>query len=288
MADPKFSTEETLLADSLVAMKLLSDSCGGDAAGLAVVAQGYDAIRLAGSGRDPVYLRVLSIGDFPNGDQIDVPPTGVSSRPSPPARDSASASKLLADLDNAIAALGKVPASGFKAEGLSAVAGRRDRTARVDARVGAREARVAAPPTKVSTGIARGQGTRPWVMSASAISTLPATVRHTLSELGLDLQTQPLTSVLEELHANQVEQRVALQGMVIPRPSRVSNFGNASTTISSDDYVGTPSEALPSGHGSIRPIGIGDLLMVKQHVLRYEGGDLAHVENILKVRAPVP
>jgi hypothetical protein len=39
---------------------------------------------------------------------------------------------------------------------------------------------------------------------------------------------------------------------------------------------------MPSGHGNIRPVGIGDLLLVKQHVLRYEGGDLAHVENVLK------
>ncbi len=29
-------------------------------------------------------------------------------------------------------------------------------------------------------------------------------------------------------------------------------------------------------------MGIGDLLMVKEHVLRYEGGELAHVENVLK------
>ena len=29
-------------------------------------------------------------------------------------------------------------------------------------------------------------------------------------------------------------------------------------------------------------MGIGDLLMVREHVLRYEGGDLAHVENVLK------
>ena len=64
----KFTKEEKLLADSLVAMKLLSDSFGADAAGLGVVAQGYDAIGLAAAGRNPVILRVLSTGDFPKAD----------------------------------------------------------------------------------------------------------------------------------------------------------------------------------------------------------------------------
>jgi hypothetical protein len=274
VSDPTFSAEETLLADSLVAMKLLSDSCGGDAAGLAVVTQGYDAIRLAAAGGDPVYLRALSIGDFPQDDRSDVSPTGVSSRRSPPARDSASTSKALADFDNAIAALGEVPASDFKAEGLSLGTGAKPRAGVAG--------RVAAPKTKMSRRIAQSQGTRLWAMSERAVSALPATVRRTLSEHGLDLQTQPLTVVLERLHAKRVEQQIALQKMVIPLPIIVSNFGNASTTISPDDYVGTPSEGLPSGHGSVRPTGIGDLLMVKQHVLRYEGGDLAHVENVLK------
>ncbi|MGW1273425.1 hypothetical protein, partial [Streptomyces sp. NPDC002491] len=39
--------------------------------------------------------------------------------------------------------------------------------------------------------------------------------------------------------------------------------------------------ALPTTRGNIRPAGIGDLLIVKQHTLRYEGGELAHIENVL-------
>src|SRR5439155_16343462 len=50
----------------------------------------------------------------------------------------------------------------------------------------------------------------------------------------------------------------------------------------SNDYVGHPGQSMPTGHGTIHPVGVGDLLMVREHVLRYEGGDLAHVENVLK------
>jgi hypothetical protein len=119
-------------------------------------------------------------------------------------------------------------------------------------------------------------------MSESAVSALPAAVRHTLSEHGLNPRTQPLTVVLATLDAKRVEQKVALHQETIAISKLVNVFGNASGTISPNDYVGEPADALPSGHGSIRPIGIGDLLLVKQHVLRYEGGDLAHVENVLK------
>ena len=152
--DPKFAAEETLLADSLVAMKLLSNSSCGDAPGLAVVAQGYDAIRLTAAGRDPVYLRVLSIGDFPGGGQHEVPPTGVSPRPSPPAPNLAPASNLVAELDSAITVLGTVPASGFEAGGP------------------ARAADIPPRATGVDTSMARGQGARTWLMSAAAVSAL--------------------------------------------------------------------------------------------------------------------
>lgn len=39
---------------------------------------------------------------------------------------------------------------------------------------------------------------------------------------------------------------------------------------------------IPISHGSIKPAGITDLLIVKQNLKRYEGGDVAHIENVLK------
>jgi hypothetical protein len=44
-----------------------------------------------------------------------------------------------------------------------------------------------------------------------------------------------------------------------------------------------PLPPLPTGPGSVvTPVGIGDLLVVKQRLKRYERGDVAHVENILR------
>jgi hypothetical protein len=63
-ADAGFLKEQASIVDTLSAMKLLSDSSGGDAPGLAEIEQGYDAIALAAAGRDPVGLRVLSLDGF--------------------------------------------------------------------------------------------------------------------------------------------------------------------------------------------------------------------------------
>jgi hypothetical protein len=61
------------------------------------------------------------------------------------------------------------------------------------------------------------------------------------------------------------------------------NFGPAGTP-GSDDDPGTGSlPPLPSGPGGlVTPIGIADLLVVKERLKRYEGGDIAHIENVLR------
>ncbi len=48
------------------------------------------------------------------------------------------------------------------------------------------------------------------------------------------------------------------------------------------DSVSMSSLSVPVGAGQIRPIGIADLLVVRQEIQRYEAGDIAHIENVLK------
>ncbi|PSL50180.1 hypothetical protein CLV51_1011524 [Chitinophaga niastensis] len=51
-------------------------------------------------------------------------------------------------------------------------------------------------------------------------------------------------------------------------------------TLASDPTMGDIT--LPSGHGEARILGIADLMIVEQELLRYEQGEIAHVENVLK------
>lgn len=264
VSDPTFVTEEKLVADSLVAMKLLSDSSGADAAGLAEVALGYDAIRLAAGGQDPVRLRVLSVGDFPAADGGSTPTPGAPPTSASPTMDPATFSRTIGQLDNAIKALGALSASSFDVGAAPSFT---------------KEHRVGTHPPTTTGG---GKGAPLWLLSSDAISNLPSDVRDTLANWRLDPNKQSMPAILATLHAAIVEQQIRLAEATIPVFSTFYKFGTAFAPISSNDYVGDPSQGVPSGHGSIRPTGIGDLLMVKEHILRYEGGDLAHVENVMK------
>jgi hypothetical protein len=43
-----------------------------------------------------------------------------------------------------------------------------------------------------------------------------------------------------------------------------------------------PDNRVPHSHGSVAPAGVADLLVVKQQLVRYEGADVAHIENVLR------
>ena len=241
-------------------MKLLSDSSGGDAAGLALVAQGYDAMQLAAGGRDPVGLRTLAIADFAKGPPTPAPSPGGPPDPATAPGDPEAAAAGLASLDATLGALAALPASAFEPRSASRPAPAASRAR------GADDARPLPPAT--------------WVLSEAAIGRLPNAVRKTLADNGVNLETQPLPVALDILHTA----RVGLQAVTdaITKPVQLTPLGNTVTTVMPGDYVGDPAGVIPSKPGNIRPAGIGDLLMVKQHTLRYEGGELAHVENILK------
>lgn len=289
--DPVFTADEARLADALAAMKLLSDSSGGDAPGLARLAQGYDAIRQAGGGRDPVSLRVLSIDDFltpgsqpaPAGTApVYTPPTGnvpvYTPTQGPDPRE------MINRLDDTISALGTLPASGFNV-GTSAEGGQVPANLfRIDSRLAALEQQGGEVPQQVVVGAidAPSPVGQPWTLASRTVLTLPDAVRNTVFESGLDLQTQPLPAVLEALHAQRTSQLMELEKASMPTESAIHMIGMSFGQVAANDYVGPPATGLPTGHGNIKPVGIGDLLLVKEHVLRYDGGDLAHVENVLK------
>ena len=57
------------------------------------------------------------------------------------------------------------------------------------------------------------------------------------------------------------------------------------------DDAADPSPAtmtdVPKTHGTIEPAGLGDLLVTRQHTVRYEFGEMAHVENVARGEALV-
>lgn len=283
-----FQADEVHLADTLVATKLVSDSARTDARGLGAAAQGYDAIRRAAGGEDPVGLRPLQMPEFagdtkgselPDRRLVDAP-RGQGPAAPPPAPPAQPGEQMAARIDAAITALGAVRSGDFHAappEGgtitpaVGALAGR----------VADLERQLGEPPAATVRG-ANQVGT-PWRLSADRIAQLPDTVRATLGELGIDAATTALPEVMLALSNAKTEALLPVEAAKALHAALITQVGSVFAPAGqAGDYVGAPGSGMPAGHGSIRPVGVGDLLMVKQHVLRYEGGELAHVENVLK------
>lgn len=289
IADTAFDHEEQLLANSLVAMKLLSNSASGDAPGLAQLALGYDAIRRVAGGAETVSLRVLSIDDVAHrvppkdggGDKGEVP-TKEPPRPAPDGK----AARELKRLDEAIATIRAMPAAEFRVNDhgeTSAAVPESDARPEAPQSATSREHDHSAAAVKASVPLAVDtRVARPWLLSSRAVSAVPPEVLKTLTDARLSLRVQPLPVVLNALHALRLDVIGQLEIESTVSATLIQKIGGIYAPWASNDYVGAPSGAMPSGHGSIRPVGIGDLLVVKEHVVRYEGGDLAHVENVLK------
>lgn len=280
-ADAAFAPEATRLKDSLAAMKLQSSSLGGDAPGLAELIQGYDAIEMAATGKQLISLRALSLTDYQDAPASVPTGDGGSGGPEPSAPPSRSEPSV-AEIDAAISALSAGPVTRFQMADEDHV------TSHTEVHAPTEQAAVAGEPVRAQHSGAPSI-TQAWLLSTDAISGLPPAVQQTVIDVGLDLKSQSLPVVLDALHNHRTGQVTAIDIAGLPRPTKLFPVGGGFDTGDGNDvdtgaaYVGPPDTAIPTDqHGDIRPVGVGDLLLVKEHTLRYEGGELAHVENVLK------
>lgn len=302
VADDAFARDEGRLADVLVATKLVSDSSGTDARALATAARGYDALRALADGADPVALRPLAMpawGERNHADAGEREPAAPVDRPhaatTGPAAPAAPTAPSVTEpdpttaevqrLDAALAELGRLRAGDFLIE--------RDLLPEATTTGDAREARAARPETREGREPTREQVNRPsprsaelrspWQLSETTVGRISSAARATIASLDLDLATDALPAVMSRLHEARTELLTAADVRLTTASKTIVAIGSSLLgTAASSDYVGAPATAMPTGHGSIRPVGIGDLLLVRQHVLRYEGGEVGHIENVLK------
>jgi len=273
--DAEFSAAVAAVSDTLVALKLLSSSEGRDAADLTTIARGLDAITRTANGANPVALRPLALpaalSTAVPGPAQTTPPAGPSSQPSEPADDGGNISNAkaqLARIEAAIAEIGRLRASDFATLPMRPAAQppSRERITGQAVKASSSSVRRAAPLQSASARVER-----PWTLSTTAAASLSADVQATLQDFGLNPSTDALPMVMSAMHGQQQQQIEVVNPSVVPQaPSAASA------------YVGPPSSSMPSGHGSVQPVGIGDLLLVRQHTKAYEGGEVAHIENILR------
>jgi hypothetical protein len=93
-------------------------------------------------------------------------------------------------------------------------------------------------------------------------------VQQTLLDLNIDLTKTSLVSASAQLNH-------LINRYVLPDP-----FHEPSPPLESSDPPPAILASPPNFHGSVMPAGIVDLLVVREHVLRYDPGEIAFVENV--------
>ena len=137
-------------------------------------------------------------------------------------------------------------------------------------------------------------------LKSSAEGSLSASTREILKERKLSIAERPLDQIVELLRNEMLALSKALDSLLgRPVQRTFKRMGNAMVMISTPmasvwnnmvisnnltltGYVFPLDIRVPHSHGSVAPAGVADLLVVKQQLVRYEGADVAHIENVLK------
>jgi hypothetical protein len=72
---------------------------------------------------------------------------------------------------------------------------------------------------------------------------------------------------------------------VIPVGNQLFRKGDLIDFKNINQPLAGPTPPLPKTHGTAKPVGVADLLVVKQQLIGYETGEVAYIENILKGEA---
>lgn len=101
----------------------------------------------------------------------------------------------------------------------------------------------------------------------------------------LQIEIDATSRELEVLYGCPMQRSIKLVGDTLvtistPIPSIWTNISIGFTFIPLP--VLTINERIPHTRGKVVPVGIGDLIIVKQQLIGYEGADIAHIENVLK------
>lgn len=136
-------------------------------------------------------------------------------------------------------------------------------------------------PTPSGATLVRGASLR---LKPEAVAALGKRERAVLAERGLDLTRINLPTAVDKLsyELQGIEQKISELG-----GATHTNMIKVGAAFLPDPVFGMGTivhgaVTVPMTHGTVAPAGIGDLLVVKQFLKRYEAREIAHIENILK------
>jgi hypothetical protein len=288
VAAADFRADEELLQNAVLAVKLVTGFAKADTA------------RLVRQLRAAAFIRELAAGDLPDG--LDA--ARVRSLLARPARIPA---ELLA-ATRATPSRQPVPPRPDD-EGRQRIEGlRTDR----DALQAGYDAVLALPPSRLEVAIEApaapadravnrregGEGDRSGEklaslapstlrIGAAAFASLDPASATALSALPVDPLREPLEEVVGVVTRRLKELNAELLPLEAPAPARIFRVG-AHLFAERTGLELQPREVLPAApppdfsHAVTRPIGVGNLQVVRQELLGYEAGDISHIENVLE------
>lgn len=160
-----------------------------------------------------------------------------------------------------------------------------------------RASRLDAAVVELSTGSSALTRTRPAgdvrdriLLADSARAALSATTRTVVESEGLSLVSTDLTQVIRALEGARAAVLSELSARTVVADdavrARVGTLtlppAGAAPALPLDPAFADPSTRPPTTVGPVRPSGVGQLLVTRQQITRYEGGEVSHVENVLR------
>lgn len=125
-------------------------------------------------------------------------------------------------------------------------------------------------------------------IGTAALESLDPAQAGALSSLSVDPLQAPLEEVVGALTRRLKELNAELLPLEAPAPARVFRvgahlFAERSTPATTTEEEAGPAPAPPDfSHAVTRPVGIGNLQVVRQELLGYRAGDISHIENVLE------
>lgn len=277
---PDFTSDAQRLSDTLLAVQLAASPA--NTAPVSNLADWYRALRLveelaAGSTsnaapqasiRPRPLLLPAAIFPLPTAREQQAP------APSPDpslAADQQALGKRAADLMQALKALSHAPAIQ------TATAPEAEPRQQPAALKTLRATRIPGQQVNRSPSALTDVATMPFVLSQ-----LPTPVRTTITSIGAPVANMPLAPLIGAVR----EEFSNVVGQIIDPNIRrriLPNLQPTTQPAQHDDANDPPPAVLtapPSSHGSVAPAGVADLLVVRQHTVRYEPGEIAYVENV--------
>lgn len=135
--------------------------------------------------------------------------------------------------------------------------------------------------------IREAEGFSPFVFTPEVVKTLSNETKKVVQELGLSFEDK-ISLIAQKVEMQQTQQITRASKGKGVKTIRANSGGYtivSQPNIAKEKHRNIPGfgiQSVPNSVGSVKPLGIGDLILVEEELIKYSLFEIAHVENILK------